>query len=82
LDGGFSSTPIAPPHVEFKLTASGDVSGVTGLSYRVSGSYAVSRVSPYVIGPLQYAADETTPYELAPLERLNMFVGLAYRFDP
>lgn len=80
LDGGFATTPSAPPHVELKLTASGEVSPVPGLRYRVGGNYAFSRVSPYVIGPWQYALDETTPYELAPLRRLQLFIGIEYRY--
>jgi outer membrane receptor for ferrienterochelin and colicins len=79
LDGGFSGLPSAPPHVELKLTASGKLPGVPGLRYRLGGNYAFSRVSPYVIGPWLYAVDETTPYELAPLRRLQLFVGIEYR---
>jgi outer membrane receptor for ferrienterochelin and colicins len=79
LDGGFASTPTAPPHVELKLTATGEVWPVPGLMYRAGANYAFSRVSPYVIGPWQSALDETTPYELAPLRRLTIFVGLEYQ---
>jgi outer membrane receptor for ferrienterochelin and colicins len=79
LDGGFATMPTAPPHLELKLTASGEVSALPGLRYRVGGNYAFSRVSPYVIGPWQYAVDETTPYELAPLRRFQVFVGLEYQ---
>jgi outer membrane receptor for ferrienterochelin and colicins len=78
IDGGFTPVPTAPTHLEFRLTASGDVPGVSQLSYRLSGNYAASRVSPYVIGPVAYASDESTPYELAPLQRLQLFVGLSY----
>jgi len=80
LDGGFATTPTAPPHVELKLTLSGDVGWVPGLRYRLGGNYAFSRVSPYLIGPWQFAVDETTPYELAPLRRMQLFIGLEYRF--
>ena len=79
LDGGFARTPTAPAHVELKLTLSGDVGGVPGLRYRAGGHYAFSRVSPYVIGPWQYAVDEATPFELAPLRRMQLFIGLEYR---
>jgi outer membrane receptor for ferrienterochelin and colicins len=80
LDGGFASMPSAPPHLELKLTASGELPSVPGLSYRIGANYAFSKVSPYVIGPLQYAVDETTPYELAPLRRFQVFVGMEYAF--
>jgi outer membrane receptor for ferrienterochelin and colicins len=80
LDGGFASVPSAPPHLELKLTASGGLPSLPDLSYRVGANYAFSKVSPYVIGPLQFAVDETTPYELAPLRRFQVFVGLEYAF--
>jgi outer membrane receptor for ferrienterochelin and colicins len=80
LDGGFATTPTAPPHVELKLTASGDIGALPGLRYRLGGNYAFSRVSPYVIGPWQSALDETTPYELAPLRRMQLFIGLEYQY--
>jgi outer membrane receptor protein involved in Fe transport len=79
LDGGFASTPSAPAHVELKLTATGAVTSVPGLTYRAGFNHAFSRVSPYVIGPWQFAVDETTPYELAPLRRLTIFFGLEYQ---
>jgi outer membrane receptor for ferrienterochelin and colicins len=82
LDGGFSSVPTAPPHVELGLTASGDLTIAPGLRYRLGTKLAFSRVSPYVIGPWQSAVDESTPYELAPLRRLQAFVGLEYSLDP
>jgi hypothetical protein len=53
---------------------------VPGLRYRMGGNYAFSRVSPYLIGPWQFAVDENTPYELAPLRRLQLFLGIEYRF--
>jgi outer membrane receptor for ferrienterochelin and colicins len=80
LDGGFTRLPSAAPHLELKLTASGELPSVAGLSYRFGANYAFSRVSPYAIGAWQSAVDETTPYELAPLRRLLVFVGVEYRF--
>jgi outer membrane receptor for ferrienterochelin and colicins len=82
LDGGFSSVPSAPAHVELKGTLSGELWSVPGLRYRAGANFAFSRVSPYVIGPWQYAVDESTPYELAPLRRLQVFLGLEYQLDP
>jgi outer membrane receptor for ferrienterochelin and colicins len=79
LDGGFATTPTAPPHGELKMTVTGQISALPGLTYRTGLNYAFSRVSPYVIGPWQYAVDETTPYELAPLRRLQVFVGVEYQ---
>jgi hypothetical protein len=82
LDGGFSSVPSAPAHVELKWTLSGEMWSVPGLRYRAGANFAFSRVSPYVIGPWQYAVDQSTPYELAPLRRLQVFLGLEYQLDP
>jgi outer membrane receptor for ferrienterochelin and colicins len=82
LDGGFASAPTAPPHVELALTASGELASVPGLRYRLGANFAFSRVSPYVIGAWQSAVDESTPYELAPLRRLQAFIGLEYQLDP
>jgi hypothetical protein len=79
LDGEFSRAPTAPPHFEFRLTGSGEVPGLPALRYRVSANYVASSVSPYVIGAFLYAYDESTPYELAPLKRLQMFLGFEYR---
>ena len=81
FDGGFATTPYAGPHVQLRLTASGETP-LDGLSYRLIGDYAFSKVTPYVIGPNQYATDETTPYELAPVRRMQLFLGFEYHFDP
>ena len=81
FDGGFATTPYAGPHVQLRLTASG-ATPLDGLSYRLIGDYAFSRVTPYVIGPNQYATDETTPYELAPVRRMQLFLGFEYAFGP
>lgn len=80
LDGGFATSPSAPPHLELKLTVSGELPSLPGLGYRIGANYAFSRVSPYVIGPMQYALDESTPYELAPLRRFQVFAGVEYAF--
>lgn len=80
LDGGFATAPSAPPHVELKLTISGELPSLPGLSYRMGANYAFSKVSPYVIGAWQFAVDETTPYELAPLRRFQVFAGVQYAF--
>ena len=46
------------------------------------GDYAFARNAPYVIGPNQDAADVTTPYELAPVRRMQVFLELEYQFNP
>jgi outer membrane receptor for ferrienterochelin and colicin len=83
FDGGFVKTPYAPPHVELRLTASGQTPFLSGLGYRLIGDYAFATRAPYVIGPNQYANDDpTTPYELAPVRRTQLFLELNYQFDP
>jgi outer membrane receptor protein involved in Fe transport len=79
LDGEFGRVPTAPAHLEFRLTGSGEVPGLPALRYRVTANYVAASVSPYVIGAFLYANDESTPYELAPLKRLQMFMGFEYR---
>jgi outer membrane cobalamin receptor len=82
FDGGFAQTPYADPHVELRLTASGETPLLSGLGYRVIGDYAFAKTAPYVIGPNQDAADATTPYELAPVRRMQLFLELEYQYDP
>jgi outer membrane receptor for ferrienterochelin and colicins len=82
FDGGFAQRPYADPHVELRLTASGEAPFWSGLGYRLIGDYAFAKTAPYVIGPNQYAADDTTPYELAPVRRMQLFLELEYHYDP
>ena len=77
-DGGFARPPVAPQSWEFRGTLSGHVPSVTGLSYRVSTTYSVTRVAPYNIGALQYALDSNTQSYQQPINRLYGFVGLQY----
>jgi outer membrane receptor for ferrienterochelin and colicins len=81
FDGGFARTPYADPHVETRLTASGTAPFLAGLSYRLIGDYAFAREAPYVIGPNQNATDDSTPYELAPVRRMQLFLELEYQFE-
>lgn len=81
FDGGFAAPPEAPPDVQLRLTFSGAVPSVDALSYRLSTSYRTAPVGPYVIGPYQYAADESTVATLSPQRRVTAFAGLEYLFD-
>jgi hypothetical protein len=80
-DGGFSHPPSAPPLLALRFAASGALSPVPGLSYRVGVEYSVAKVEPYVIGPTQFASDNLTQAELAPIRRLQGFIGLEYAFE-
>jgi outer membrane receptor protein involved in Fe transport len=84
--------PYAPPLVELRLTVTGQVPGLKGLTYRASANYAFADKGPYVIGPAQQQVDTTrdpstgatvvmlrTP-QLIPIERFRAGVGLQYDF--
>lgn len=77
-DGGFAKAPEVPPAVAVRLTLSGNAGAVAGLSYRAGVQYSFAREAAYVIGPSQYAVDETSVAQLQPMDRLHGFVGLQY----
>jgi outer membrane receptor protein involved in Fe transport len=79
-DGMFTPTPAAPPQAEMRLTLSGDLPAVAGLSYRVSADLAVADRNPYVVGPLQAGTPQRPAAELAPVDRFRIALGLSYRF--
>jgi outer membrane receptor for ferrienterochelin and colicins len=82
FDGGFAKTPRASAGLELRATLSGPVPGVDGLRYRSSFTYATAARGAYVVGPNQYAVDETTRAELTPQPRLGGFLGLEYQLLP
>jgi outer membrane receptor protein involved in Fe transport len=71
---------------EFRLTLTGPVPFVRGLSYRASGSVATSATSAYTAGPnlalSNNGASASTPPPLgfAPVDQVRAFVGLKYDF--
>jgi outer membrane receptor for ferrienterochelin and colicins len=79
-DSAFVSgwVPYAPPQTELRLTLSGDVPLVRGVSYRASADYAFSSVSPYVIGPVQQPLPTQSTYELAPVDTFRASISLRY----
>ena len=79
-DGMFVPTPRAPPQVEMRLTLSGDVRAISGLSYRVSADLALADRNPYVVGPLRAATADHPSAELSPVDRFRVAVGLSYHF--
>jgi outer membrane receptor for ferrienterochelin and colicins len=79
-DSMFVPTPRAPAQVEMRLTLSGDIPGVAGLSYRASADLALADRNPYVVGPLQAATASHPSAELSPVDRLRLAVGLSYHF--
>lgn len=80
-DGGFAPMPMAPAFVELRLTVTGRIPWVPGLSYRVGAAWASADKGPYVVGPIQSVKDGPTP-ELVPMDRFRTFVGLRYDLEP
>jgi outer membrane cobalamin receptor len=82
FDGGWPVIPYVEPQIEGRLTISGNVPFVKGLSYRVSGTAALSEHGPYAVGPIQSAEGSFTAPQLVPVDRLRATVGLQYDLDP
>ena len=89
----FSPPPFAPPLVEVRLTLTGPLPIVKGLTYRAYANYAFAEKGPYAIGPTQSgtfsgARDPVTgevivlvrPPHLIPIERFRAGIGLQYDF--
>ena len=85
VDGNFAVTPYAPAEVNLRLTLSDRIPGLRDLSYRLSGTYVTASHSPYVAGPIQTvdpAAPGPRPFaQLAPINRLTVFLTLQYDFS-
>jgi len=76
--------PSVPAVADFRLTLTGAIPGVPGLSYRVSGDVITASRSPYYAGPvvLQSALGSgavTTP-QAVPIDQYRVFFGLRYDF--
>jgi outer membrane receptor for ferrienterochelin and colicins len=56
-DGGWPVVPYAPPQLTGRVTVTGGVPWVKGLSYRGSVDASLSDRGPYVVGPAQTADD-------------------------
>lgn len=81
FDGGFSTKPYAPPDLQLRFTLSGRAPKLERLLYRVSTTFDAASTGAYVVGPTQYADDETSRATLSPNRRLTGFVGLEYIID-
>jgi outer membrane cobalamin receptor len=80
----FPKPPYVNPQLELRLTASGPVPGVRGLSYRGSLDYAFSDEAPYIVGrPVENHNLRTSPTaQFAPVDPFRGTVGLQYDFLP
>lgn len=80
LSSHFSPGPFAQPQLELRLTVTGEVPLIEGLSYRAFANYAVAERGPYVVGPvLSETPTQPTP-QLIPVDRFRSVVGLQYDF--
>jgi outer membrane receptor for ferrienterochelin and colicins len=77
---GFRPPPFAPTQVDLRLTASGKVPGVSGLTYRLSGDRVFGDRNPYLIGPAIAGTPEQPSAELAPVADYRATIGLEYSF--
>jgi len=76
----FYPEPFARTQAELRLTASGDVPFVKGLSYRAIANYSVADRGAYVVGPVTTEIEsEATPH-LNPVDRFRTTLGLQYAF--
>lgn len=83
LDGGWATTPVAPVNVRAKLTASGPVPGLSGLSYRVGIDVASASRTAYVAGPYGVGSGsggQLPAAALVPVNRFTLLTGLQYAF--
>lgn len=72
---------LAPTQLDWRITATGDVPQVKGLTYRVMTNIAVHDRMPYVVGPTQTpTAEHATPF-LSPVNRFTLMGGLQYDLD-
>jgi outer membrane receptor for ferrienterochelin and colicins len=80
LASGFAPTPFAPTQLQLRLTISGDVPKVSGLSYRLLANYRVADRGAYVVGPVTSGTTSQSTPQLVPLDRFRTTVGVQYAF--
>lgn len=80
LSSHFTPSPFAPPQLELRLTVSGKMPVIEGLSYRAFANYAVAERGPYVVGPVTSEIPSQPSPQLIPVDRFRTVVGLQYDF--
>ncbi len=70
----------SPPWLGLRVTASGEVPWVDGLSYRVAGDGTFGDTGPIVIGPNSTSTPSQPTPVLMPLQQMSVIVGLEQRF--
>ena len=80
----FPSPPYVDPQLEMRLTVTGPVPFLPGLSYRASLNYVFSDEAPYIVGrPVDNRGGRTSPTaQFAPVDPFRGSVGLQYDFLP
>jgi hypothetical protein len=80
----FYRPPYLDAQLELRLTVSGPVPLLRGLSYRASVNYAFSDEAPYIVGrPVDNHNVRTSPTaQFAPVDTFRGTVGLQYDFLP
>jgi outer membrane cobalamin receptor len=80
----FAQPPYVGPQLEVRLTVTGPVPIVPGLSYRGSLNYAFADDAAYIVGrPVENHNIRTSPdAQFAPVDRFRGAVGLQYDFAP
>ncbi|HWA78558.1 MAG TPA: TonB-dependent receptor [Polyangiaceae bacterium] len=79
-DSGFEGPRYSTGLLALRATISGLVPQVPRLSYRIGGSYLLSKEpSPYLIGPTLYASELEPRAHYDQADRLEMFAGLEWR---
>jgi outer membrane receptor for ferrienterochelin and colicins len=79
-NGQFRPNPFAHTQLELRLTLSGAVPLVKGLSYRAMANYAVADRGAYVVGPVTSAIPSQTRPQLNPIDPFRTTLGLQYEF--
>lgn len=79
-NGQFRPDPFARTQLELRLTLSGAVPVVKGLSYRAIANYAFADRGAYVVGPVTSAIASQSQPQLNPLDHFRTTLGLQYEF--
>ncbi len=72
---------LAPTQVDWRLTATGDIPQVEGLTYRVMTNFALHNRMPYMVGPVQEPSSSSPTPFLSPVNRFTLMGGLQYDLD-
>jgi outer membrane receptor for ferrienterochelin and colicins len=79
---GFQPIPYVPAQLVLRATVSGEMPGVRGLSYRVTGFYSTTSHEPYLAGPDVPPSPQYASPSLVPIDRARVIVGFEYRLSP